>query len=102
MRISVEFTFEILEDRKIEYQRDGKILSDEIWLSDSMDFEYDVFDGFIENWKELEKAETGLYHVFQYGTVSAETSYTEYGPEFDRWLFDVDFEDVKRLEFIKE
>ncbi len=100
MKIAIEFTFEILSDRKAEYQKDGRILSDEFFLEDAMDFEYDIYDSFIENWEELKEAKTGFYHVFQYGDVSGETSYTEYGPEFDGWIFEPEYTDVKRIEVV--
>lgn len=102
MKIAVEFQVEIFEDGKATYPGGGSLVSDEYWMHDSLDFEYDIYESFIQNWDGLKDVKAGeMYHVFQYGTVHAETSYTEYGPEFDGWFFDVDVEEITKMEMPK-
>lgn len=107
MKMAVEFDLAVLDSKHKNYMGqedrwevedlDHVVISEVNWLYDSMDFDCDVLEPFLDSdeFKKLEPSHD--YHIFQYGDVSGETSYIEYGTEFDGWIFEPEVTKIQDL-----
>jgi hypothetical protein len=106
-KLAIQFDIEIHEQqgqltafRVInDYDTEGfKLVSDDVWLYDSIDPEYDFIKPFVELDEDVSKMEINKpYHVFQYGTGEFIWSEGEYGRECDGFEFTPEYTRVSEI-----